>query len=102
MSSKTKDLQVSYAKTRLLLALWDLGASQQKVAKGKLSKRIDPKGKNKADYQGILEDLEAQGAITVSKKGSATSYTLTSPTGLEVLGAGLHIEYNLCRLVVTE
>ncbi|MBE9058034.1 hypothetical protein [Sphaerospermopsis sp. LEGE 08334] len=89
MSSKTKDLQVSYAKTRLLLALWDLGGSQHKVAKGKLTKRIDSKGKNKADYQGILEDLEAQGAIAVSKKGSAISYTLTSPTGLEVLGAGL-------------
>ncbi|MFM6003132.1 MAG: hypothetical protein ACKPA7_06815, partial [Sphaerospermopsis kisseleviana] len=42
-----------------------------------------------ADYQGILEDLEAQGAIAVSKKGSAISYTLTSPTGLEVFGAGL-------------
>ncbi|MBE9239011.1 hypothetical protein IQ227_24065 [Anabaena aphanizomenioides LEGE 00250] len=102
MSSKTKDLQASYAKTLLLLALWDLGASQQKVAKGKLSKRVVAKGQKMADYQGILEDLEAQGAITVSKKGSATSYTLTSPTGLEVLGAGLHIEYNLCRLVVTE
>jgi hypothetical protein len=89
MSSKTKDLQVSYAKTRLLLALWDLGGSQHKVAKGKLTKRIDSKGKNKADYQCILEDLEAQGAIAVSKKGSAISYTLTSPTGLEVLSAGL-------------
>jgi hypothetical protein len=89
MSSKTKDLQASYAKTRLLLALWDLGASQQKVAKGKLSKRVVSKGQKMADYQGILEDLEAQGAIAVSKKGSAISYTLTSPTGLEVLGASL-------------
>jgi hypothetical protein len=42
-----------------------------------------------ADYQSILEDLAAQGAIAVSKKGSAISYSLTSPTGLEVLGAGL-------------
>ncbi|MFM6039078.1 MAG: hypothetical protein ACKPBB_15615 [Sphaerospermopsis kisseleviana] len=89
MSSKIKDLQASYAKTRLLLALWDLGASQQKVAKGKLGKRVVSKGQKMADYQGILEDLEAQGAIAVSKKGSAISYTLTSPTGLEVFGAGL-------------
>jgi hypothetical protein len=75
MSSKTKDLQAGYAKTRLLLALWDFGASQQKVAKGKLSKRVVSKGQKMADYQGILEDLEAQGAIAVSKKGSAISYT---------------------------
>jgi hypothetical protein len=89
MSSKTKDLQASYAKTRLLLALWDLGGCEQKVAKGKLGKRVVSKGHKMTDYQGILEDLEAQGAIAVSKKGSAISYTLTSPTGLEVLKAGL-------------
>jgi hypothetical protein len=89
MSPKIQDLQTSYAKTRLLLALWDLGGSQQKVARGKLTKRIVPKGQKMAEYQGILEDLEAQGAITVTKKGSAISYTLTSPTGLDVLKAYL-------------
>ncbi|MFM6154923.1 MAG: hypothetical protein ACKPE3_18315, partial [Sphaerospermopsis kisseleviana] len=65
------------------------GASQQKVAKGKLGKRVVSKGQKMADYQGILEDLEAQGAVTVTKKGSAISYSLTSPTGLDVLKAGL-------------
>lgn len=85
MSPKIQDLQTIYAKTRLLLALWDLGGSQQKVARGKLTKRIVSKGQKMAEYQGILEDLEAQGAITVTKKGSAISYTLTSPTGLDVL-----------------
>lgn len=89
MSSKTRDLQASYAKTRLLLALWDLGGSQQKVAKGKLSKRLVAKGQKMADYQSILDDLEAQGAITVSKKGSAISYTLRAKTGLDVLSTGL-------------
>jgi hypothetical protein len=34
--------------------------------------------------------LEAQGAIAFSQTGSAIIYTLTSPTGLKVLGAGLH------------
>ncbi|WP_228039393.1 hypothetical protein [Dolichospermum sp. LEGE 00240] len=38
-----------------------------------------------AEYQGILEDLEAQGAIAVAKKESATSYALTSLTCLDVL-----------------
>ncbi|AFW95159.1 hypothetical protein FJR06_22330 [Dolichospermum sp. UHCC 0352] len=89
MNAQAKNLQTLYAKTRLLLALWDLGGSQQKVARGKLTKRIDSKSQNKADYQAILEDLEAQGAVTVTKKGSSTSYTLTSPTGLDVLKAGL-------------
>ena len=92
MSSKNKDLQGSYAKTRLLLALWELGANEQKVAKGKLSKRVVSKGQKITDYQGILEDLQGQGAITILKKGSAISYTLNSPIGLDVLGAGLRSE----------
>ncbi|MTJ55094.1 hypothetical protein FJR38_21690 [Anabaena sp. UHCC 0253] len=89
MSPKIQDLQVGYAQTRLLLALWDLGGTEQKVAKGKLSKRIVSKGHKMTDYQSILEDLEAQKAITVAKKGSSTNYTLTSPIGLDVLKAGL-------------
>ncbi|NET73680.1 MAG: hypothetical protein F6K62_22880 [Sphaerospermopsis sp. SIO1G2] len=89
MSSQVKDLQTSYVQTRLLLALWDLGGSEQKVARGKLTKRIVSKGQKMSDYQGILQDLELQGAIIVAKKGSGVSYTLTSPIGLEVLGAGL-------------
>ncbi|TAE59044.1 MAG: hypothetical protein EAZ87_11165 [Nostocales cyanobacterium] len=89
MNSKVKDLQGSYVKTRLLLALWDLGGSQQKVAKGKLSKRILSKGQKMTDYQSVVDDLLAQGAININKKGSAFSYTLTSPIGLEMLGAGL-------------
>ncbi|MFN5953471.1 MAG: hypothetical protein ACK6A9_21195 [Dolichospermum sp.] len=89
MSSKNKDLQGSYAKTRLLLALWELGANEQKVAKDKLRKRVVSKGQKITDYQGILEDLQGQGAITILKKGSAISYTLNSPIGLDVLGAGL-------------
>ncbi|MBD2358470.1 hypothetical protein H6G41_28320 [Tolypothrix sp. FACHB-123] len=72
-------------KTRLLLALWDLGGTQQEVTKGLLTKRIVPKGKKVAEYQGIFEELQKQGAIAISKKG----YSLASPKGLEVLGEGL-------------
>ncbi|WYM01081.1 MAG: hypothetical protein HEQ19_17890 [Gloeotrichia echinulata CP02] len=82
MASVKNSLQTT---TRLLLALWDLGGTQQEVLKGQLSKRIVSKGKKAADYQGVFEDLQKQGAIIISKKG----YTLTSPTGLEVLGEGL-------------
>jgi hypothetical protein len=71
--------------TRLLLALWDLGGVQQEVKKGQLTKRIVSKSQKVADYQGIFEELQKQGAIAISKKG----YSLTSPKGLEVLGEGL-------------
>ncbi|MBX9258912.1 hypothetical protein H1Q63_34160 [Desmonostoc muscorum CCALA 125] len=72
-------------KIRLLLALWDLGAIHQEVKKGQLTKRIISKNQKVADYQGIFEELQNQGAIAISKKG----YSLISPKGLEVLGEGL-------------
>ncbi len=76
---------IAQTKTRLLLALWDLGGSQQEVKKGQLTKRIVSKGKKAADYQGVFEELRKQGAIAISKTG----YSLASPKGLEVLGEGL-------------
>lgn len=72
-------------RTRLLLALWDLGGTQQEVKKGQLTKRIVSKSQKVADYQSSFEELQSQGAIAISKKG----YSLTSPKGLEVLGEGL-------------
>ncbi|MBW4686388.1 MAG: hypothetical protein KME40_15115 [Komarekiella atlantica HA4396-MV6] len=81
MSSKN----AAQTRTRLLLALWDLGGTQQEVMKGQLTKRIVSKTKKVADYQGIFEELQTQGAIAISKKG----YSLTSPKGLEVLREGL-------------
>ncbi|QLE43219.1 hypothetical protein FD723_24070 [Nostoc sp. C052] len=71
--------------TRLLLALWDLGGMQQEVKKGQLTKRIVSKSQKVADYQGIFDDLQKEGAIAISKKG----YSLTSGKGLEALGEGL-------------
>ena len=89
MNAQAKNLQTLYAKTRLLLALWDLGGSQQKVARGKLNDKMKLKNKNIPGYPEILQELEQEGAIALTKKGSSTSYTLTSPIGLDVLGAGL-------------
>jgi hypothetical protein len=85
MNAEQKNSQTLYAQTRLLLALWDLGASQQEVQKGLLTKRIVAKGQKMADYKDILENLQGQGAVTISR----TSYTLTTPIGLDVLNAGL-------------
>ncbi|MHC5761159.1 hypothetical protein [Nostoc sp.] len=72
-------------RTRLLLALWDLGGTQQEVKKGQLTKRIVSKSQKVADYQVIFEELQKQGAIAISKKG----YSLLSGKGLEVLDEGL-------------
>ena len=72
-------------RTRLLLALWNLGGTQQEVNKRQLHDRIVSKTKKVADYHHIFEELQNQGAIAISKKG----YSLTSGKGLEVLGEGL-------------
>ncbi|MEH1890983.1 MAG: hypothetical protein V7K92_16550 [Nostoc sp.] len=72
-------------RTRLLLALWNLGGTQQEVNKRQLHDRIVSKTKKVADYHDIFEELQNQGAIAISKKG----YSLTSGKGLEVLGEGL-------------
>jgi hypothetical protein len=87
MASKNTGVQGMevQAKTRLLLALWDLGAAKQEVKKGELTKRIVTKSKKVADYQSIFKELEEKGAIAISKKG----YSLVSPLGLEVLSEGL-------------
>ncbi|WP_414583525.1 hypothetical protein [Scytonema sp. PCC 10023] len=85
MPSKNLQGIETQAKTRLLLALWDLGGAKQEVKKGELTKRIVTKSKKVADYQSIFKELEEKGAIAISKKG----YSLVSPAGLEVLGEGL-------------
>lgn len=85
MASKNLQGMETQAKTRLLLALWDLGGVKQEVKKGELTKRIVNRGKKVADYQGVFEELEKLGAIAISKKG----FSLVSPQGLEVLGEGL-------------
>ena len=79
---KTSETQ---ARTRLLLALWDLGGVNQEVKKGDLTKRIVSKGKKIADYQSVFEELENEQAISKSKKG----YSLELPKGLEVLDENL-------------
>lgn len=56
------------SRTRLLLALWDLGGTQQEVKKGQLTKRIVTKGKKAADYQSVFEELQKHGAIAFIPK----------------------------------
>ncbi len=69
------------AKTRLLLALWDMGATKPPVKKGDLTKRVVQKSHKAADYQGIFDQLEKQGAIKIEKN----EFSL-SDKGWEMLG----------------
>jgi hypothetical protein len=55
------------AKTRLLLALWDMGATKTEVMKGQLTKRVVQKSHKASDYQGIFDQLEKEGTITSDK-----------------------------------
>ena len=68
------------AKTRLLLALWDMGATKTEVMKGQLTKRVVQKSHKASDYQGIFDELEKEGAIASEKN----KFSL-SPKGVERL-----------------
>jgi hypothetical protein len=72
------------AKTRLLLALWDMGATKTEVMKGQLTKRVVQKSHKASDYQGIFDELEKEGAIAIAKN----KFSL-SPKGEEMLGESL-------------
>lgn len=79
--NNAKGVNELQAKTRLLLALWDMGATGEAVAKGQLTKRIVQKKQKIADYQGIFEQLEKEEAIASAKN----KFSLSS-TGVELLG----------------
>jgi hypothetical protein len=61
-----------------------MGASKTEVAKGQLTKRIVQKSQKVADYQGIFDQLEQEGAIAITKNKASLS-----PKGVEVLGESL-------------
>jgi hypothetical protein len=76
------------AKTRLLLALWDMGEPGLGIKKGDLMRRVVRTGEKSADYQPILDDLGQEGAIAITKAKGATLISL-SDRGRQVLAAGL-------------
>ncbi|MEB3827272.1 hypothetical protein [Phormidium sp. CCY1219] len=73
------------AKTRILLTLWDMGASESAVKKGTLTRRLIRTKERASDYQPILDELESAGAIAIDKN----KVSLTVPTGLQMLEEGL-------------
>lgn len=90
MPSKRIGLQgtESQAKTRTLLALWNLGGTKTEVKKSELTKRVQRSNEKAGDYQSVFEQLEQEGAIAIATKNRALKVFLTDK-GLEVLNAGL-------------
>jgi hypothetical protein len=82
--SKGSGINEHQAKTRLLLALWDMDAIETEVMKSQVTRRIVPKSQKVADYQGIFDQLEKDGAIAIAKN----KFSL-SPKGVELLGESL-------------
>ncbi len=76
------------AKTRLLLALWDMGEAGSEIKKGDLTRRVVRAGEKSADYQPILDDLAQDGAIAIAKAKGAMLISL-SDRGRQVLAVGL-------------
>ncbi|MBD1906179.1 hypothetical protein NDI37_15970 [Funiculus sociatus GB2-A5] len=72
-------------KTRLLLALWDMGGAKAEVKKGELTQRIQRTNEKAADYQGIFQELEKAGAIALSKNKISLS-----SEGVQLLGEKLN------------
>jgi hypothetical protein len=82
--AKASGVNEHQSKTRLLLALWDMDASNTAVMKGQLTKRVVQKGQKASDYQGIFDQLEKEGAIAIAKK----KFSL-SDKGRKLLGESL-------------
>lgn len=89
MTSEMTGLQDTehQAKTRTLLALWNLGGARCEVKKSELTKRVQRTHQKAGDYQGVFEELEKEGAIAITKKRVA-SISLTAQ-GLQMLSEGL-------------
>jgi hypothetical protein len=89
MSSVNNRLQATQVQNRLLLALWDLAGTGNKVTRGKLNDRAGRKKENADVYDKIYQQLEQEGAIAVVGNKRVVSVSLTNK-GLQVLGEGLN------------
>lgn len=76
------------AKTRLLLALWDIGGADQQVKRKDLTDQVKLNNERVKDYQGIFEQLQEKGAITIETK-NRTAHVLLTKKGLQMLDDGI-------------
>ncbi|HAZ46287.1 MAG TPA: hypothetical protein DCZ55_17950 [Cyanobacteria bacterium UBA11371] len=80
----------SQSTTRLLLALWELGAHKSdEVKRVDLTEKIKRTGEKASDYQGIFDKLEQQGAIAFEMKNRNRVIYLTEK-GVQLLGESLY------------
>lgn len=88
--AKAKDTgaNAKQTKTRLLLALWDMGGAKEEIKKSELIKRILQTKEKAGDYQLFFEQLEQEGAIALTTKNRSVKVSLTDK-GLQMLDAGL-------------
>ena len=80
------------AKTRLLLALWDIGGIDEQVMRKELTDQVKLNNERVKDYQDIFEQLQEKGAITIETKNKAAHVLLTE-TGLQILEDGIKSPY---------
>lgn len=78
----------SQAKTRLLLALWELGGAKEAVKKKDLTDRALLNNERVGDYSDIFEQLAASGAIALKTEKRVVQVSLQDK-GLQILDAGL-------------
>jgi hypothetical protein len=74
-------------KIRILLALWNLTDTQGEVRKNELITTVQ-RGNEKSNFQGVLNQLEREGAIAFITQNRLIKVILT-PTGLNLLQSGL-------------
>jgi hypothetical protein len=88
--AKAKDSGVDeqQAKTRLLLALWDMGGGNGGVKKGELTDRVKRKSEKSGDYRQVFEQLEEAEAIAIETQKRVAHVSLKDK-GLEILSSGL-------------
>ena len=80
----------SQSTTRLLLALWELGAHKSdEVKRVDLTEKIKRTGEKASDYQSIFDKLEQEGAIAFEMKNRNRVIFLTEK-GVQLLGESLY------------
>ena len=80
----------SQSTTRLLLALWELGAHKSdEVKRVDLTEKIKRTGEKASDYQSIFDKLEQEGAIAFEIKNRNRVIYLTEK-GVQLLGESLN------------
>jgi hypothetical protein len=82
------------AKVRVLLNLWALEDEKNIVRKGELNKRIARTNETSKNYEGVIGELQATGAIVYSLSSRVTLVAL-SARGKEVLADGLKSQDSL-------